>query len=167
VQEDGNPRARGGGSMTRRVFISYQHADQMKARGLHLMTYNKNVNIDFTGRHLLDPVKSRDPDYISRKIKEQLTGSSATIVLIGKITSDSSWVEKEIEWSKEQGKGIVGIRIDSDAVIPEELTDYGAEILDWYKPADVSQFDDAIERAIAATSRGHAMPTNTMSTCSR
>ncbi len=43
--------------MTRRVFISYQHADQMKARGLNLMTYNKNVNVDFTGRHLLDPVK--------------------------------------------------------------------------------------------------------------
>ena len=44
--------------MTRRVFISYQHADQMKARGLNLMTYNKNVNVDFTGRHLLDPVKT-------------------------------------------------------------------------------------------------------------
>lgn len=101
--------------MTRRVFISYQHADQMKARGLNLMTYNKNVNVDFTGRHLLDPVKSQDADYISRKIKERIKGSSATIVLIGKETSQSEWVEKEIQWSKEQGKGIIGIRIDPDA----------------------------------------------------
>lgn len=153
--------------MTRRVFISYQHADQMKARGLNLMTYNPNVNVDFTGRHLLDPVKSRDPDYIARKIKEKITGSSATIVLIGRETSQSDWVEKEIAWSREQGKGILGIRVDAKAEIPEGLTDYGAEILDWYEADDVNQFDDAIERAIAATSRGRSMPMNTLNTCTR
>lgn len=131
------------------------------------MTYNRNVNVDFTGRHLLDPVGSRDPNYISRKIKEKITGSSATIVLIGQQTAQSEWVEKEIAWSREQRKGILGIRIDSDVEIPEGLVDYGAEILDWYKPADVNQFDDAIERAIAATTRGRSMPMNTMSTCTR
>jgi len=153
--------------MTRRVFISYQHADQMKASGLNLMTHNKNVDVDFTGRHLLDPVKSRDPDYISRKIKEKISGSSAAIVLIGKETAGSAWVDKEIEWCREQGKGIIGIRIDTGAAIPEALNDCGAEILDWYKPDDVHQFDNAIERAIAATTRARSMPTNTMSTCTR
>lgn len=153
--------------MTRRVFISYQHADQMKARGLNLMTYNKNVNVDFTGRHLLDPVKSQDSDYISRKIREEIRGSSATVVLIGKETAQSEWVEKEIQWSKEQGKGIIGIRIDPDAPVPDGLTEYGAEILNWNEPSDVNQFDDAIERAIAATGRGRSMPTNTMSACTR
>ncbi len=112
--------------MTRRVFISYQHADQMKARGLNLMTYNKNVNVDFTGRHLLDPVKSNDANYITRKIKEQITGSSATIVLIGKNTADSTWVDNEIQWSKEKGNGIIGIRIDPEATIPDGLTEHGA-----------------------------------------
>lgn len=153
--------------MTRRVFISYQHIDQMKAKGLNLMTHNKGVNVDFTGRHLLDPVKSSDPDYISRKIKEQIKGSSATIVLIGKNTADSDWVEKEVRWSQEKGNGIVGIRIDPDAGIPDALKEYGAEIVDWNKPADVGQFDAAIERAIAGTSRAQHMPTNTPSTCSR
>jgi hypothetical protein len=153
--------------MTRRVFISYQHADLMKARGLNLMTHNKNVNVDFTGRHLLSPVNSHNPDYISRKIKEKINGSSATIVLIGAQTSDSKWVEKEIEWSREQGKGIIGIRIDPDVSIPDSLTEYGAEILDWFRPEDVQQFDDAIERSIAATVRARNMPTNTLSTCTR
>lgn len=153
--------------MTRRVFISYQHDDQMKARGLNLMTHNKNVNVDFTGRHLLDPVKSQDSDYISRKIREKIKGSSATVVLIGKETAQSDWVEKEIQWSKEQGKGIIGIRIDPDATIPDGLTEYGAEILNWYEPSDVNQFDEAIERAIAATSRGKSMPMNTPTTCGR
>ena|SRR5690554_4831835 len=153
--------------MTRRVFISYQHADLMKANGLNLMTHNKNVNVDFTGRHLLDPVRSHDADYISRKIKEKIKGSSATIVLIGAQTADSTWVDKEIEWSREAGKGVIGIRIDTDAPVPEGLIDCGAEILDWFKPEDVQQFDDAIERAIAATVRAVNMPTNTYSTCTR
>ena len=153
--------------MTRRVFISYQHTDQMRAHGLNLMTYNKHVNVDFTGRHLLNPVKSTDRDYISRKIREQIKGSSATIVLIGKNTADSGWVDNEIEWTKEEGKGVLGIRIDPDAPIPEGLTEYGAEILNWYDPSDVNEFDAAIERAIAATIRGRNMPTNTPSTCTR
>ena len=153
--------------MTRRVFISYQHTDQMRAHGLNLMTYNKHVNVDFTGRHLLNPVKSTDRDYIRRKIGEQINGSSATIVRIRINTADSGWVDNEIEWTKEEGKGVLGIRIDPDAPIPEGLTEYGAEILNWYDPSDVNEFDAAIERAIAATIRGRNMPTNTLSTFTR
>lgn len=153
--------------MTRRVFISYQHHDHMKAHGLNLMTYNKNLNIKFTGRHLLQPVDSNNEEYISRKIREKIKGSSATIVLIGKHTAESKWVEKEIAWSKETGKGVLGIRIDRDCATPDGLTEYGAEILDWHKPADVAQFDAAIERAIAGTNKAKNMPLNNVSTCSR
>jgi hypothetical protein len=153
--------------MTRRVFISFQHSDLMKAKGLNLMRYNKNVGVDFIGRHLLTPVKSHDPDYIGKKIRQQISGSSATIVLIGKETADSAWVEKEVKWSRERGKGIIGIRIDPEAPVPSALTDAGAEILNWYKPADVQQFDASIERAIAGTRRAKYMPVNSPSTCSR
>lgn len=153
--------------MTRRVFISYQHADQMKAKGLNLMTHNSNVDVDFTGRHLLDPVKSSDPDYIGKKIREQIDGSSATIVLIGSETADSDWVEKEIQWSRDDDKGIIGIRIDPNARIPNALVDAGAEILNWYKPEDVQAFNAAIERAIKGTKRAKNMPTNSRGNCAR
>lgn len=153
--------------MTRHVFISYQHTDHMQAHGFNLMRYNPNVGVDFVGRHLLSPVNSNDPHYIERKIKERIKGSSATIVLLGKHTGDSEWVTREIKWSIEQGKGILGIRLSADATVPDELTDCGAEIIDWYKPADVREFDAAIERAIAATNRARNMPLNSISTCSR
>jgi len=153
--------------MTRRVFISYQHADQMKAKGLNLMRYNKHVDVDFTGRHLLNPVDSTDPDYIGVKIREQIKGSSATIVLIGSETTDSEWVEKEIEWSRKEKKGIIGIQINPDAEIPQALVDAGAEILSWYSPEDVKEFDDAIERAIRGTTRAKNMPTNSLGNCAR
>jgi hypothetical protein len=155
--------------VTRRVFISYQHQDQMKAKGLNLMRYNEHLDVNFVGRHLLDPVRSSDPDYISRKIREQIKGSSATIVLIGAHTADSDWVSKEITWSlaKNPPNGLVGIRIDPDARIPGALNEAGAEILDWAIPDDVHAFDAAIERAVAATARGANMPTNSISTCTR
>jgi hypothetical protein len=153
--------------MTRRVFISYQHRDQMKAKGFNLMSYNKNLDLDVSCRHLLDPVKSKDSDYITRKIKEQLKGTSATVILIGNNTAESDWVAKEIEWSREKGNGIVGIRIEPDADIPAGLDEAGAEILNWADPADAKEIGPAVERAIAATARGKNMPTNSSGTCTR
>jgi hypothetical protein len=149
----------------RRLFISYQHADQMKAKGFNLMSYNKHVGVDFVGRHLLDPVKSNDPEYITRCVKEQLDGSSATVVLVGNETADSDWVEKEIELSIEKGNGLIGIKLDPDAEVPDSLTNSGAEVLEWDQVTD--EFNDAVERAIAATSRGSNMPLNSSSTCAR
>src|SRR5215211_5084206 len=95
----------------RRIFISAQHLDQLKAKGFNLMSYAKNVDLEFTGRHLLDPVKSKDPAYVARRVKEELKGTSATVFLIGKQTGMSNWVEREIEWSLEKGNGLLGIKL--------------------------------------------------------
>lgn len=155
--------------MPRRIFISYQHEDQLTAKGFNLMRYNENLDLDFVGRHLLDPVKSNDPSYISRKIREQITGSSVSIVLIGDETADSEWVAQEIQLSldKQPPNGILGIRLNPQADIPQGLQDCGAEILNWYKPEDVHEFQDAIERAAVAARRAPLMPVNSASTCSR
>jgi hypothetical protein len=139
----------------------------MKAKGLNLIGYNKNIKLDLTMRHLLDPVKSKDANYITRKIKEQLHGTSATVVLIGKDTAQSKWVEKEVEWSLEKGNALVGIRLDPTAEVPAGLIEAGAELLNWTKPEDVHEFGPAVERALLGTLRGKSMPTNSISTCSR
>ena len=137
--------------MARRIFISYQHDDQMKAKGFNLLRWNKNVDTEFVGRHLLDPVKSRDPGYISRQIREQQKGTSVTAVLIGDNTSKSDWVEKEVLWSLEKNppNGIVGIRLKDGVEIPESLRACGAEIIDW-NPDD---FEAAFDRAAIASRR--------------
>jgi hypothetical protein len=143
--------------MARNVFISYQHRDQMKAKGFNLLRWNKNVDLTFVGRHLLDPVDSSNESYIRGKIKEQLTGSSVTVVLIGKETCNSEWVRWEIEQSleKDRPNGILAIRLDDDAKLPEgcpvgsALDAAGAEIIDW----DPHKFQAAIERAALAAGR--------------
>ncbi len=135
--------------MPRRIFISYQHEDQMKAKGFNLLRWNKNVAVEFVGRHLLDPVDSENPAYIRSKIQEQLSGTSVTVVLIGKQTAESRWVQNEIAWSIEKKNGLLGIRLEPDVAVPAALTQAGAEIIDW----DVHAFGDAIERATISVRR--------------
>lgn len=155
--------------MARRVFISYQHQDQLKAKGFKLMQHNAGIDLDFTSRGLLDPVKSSDPSYITRQIKERLKGTSVTVVLLGSETSQSSWVENEIQWSleKDPPNGLVAIRLSSDAPVPAGLE--GAEVLDWQNPEDVHEFGPAVERAARAARRmaDAAALTGSGSTCGR
>ena len=92
-----------------------------------------------------------------------------TVVLIGDNTTDSAWVEREIQWSlsKVPPNGLLGIRLSPDVEISESLRVHGAEILDWFNPEDVHEFQDAIERAAASARRSRYMPANSASTCGR
>ena len=137
--------------MARRIFISYQHDDLMKAKGFNLLRWNRYVDVEFVGRHLLSPVDSTNEAYIGRKIREQQHGTSVTVVLLGDHTKDSEWVEKEVRWSLEKNhpNGIVGIRLKDGVKIPDSLRECGAEIIDW----DPNEFEAAFDRAAAASGR--------------
>ena len=141
----------------RSIFISYQHEDQMKAKGFNLLSWAKNVDVDFVGRHLLDPVKSTDEQYIKSEIRKQIKGTSVTVVLIGKDTKKSEYQPFEIEQSlaKDEPNGILGIKLDKSVNLPKDsavgqlLHDAGAEVIGW-KP---SKFGEAIERAALSAGR--------------
>lgn len=145
--------------MARNLFLSYQHRNHQRAQGFDLMWKSPHVDAQPSIRHLLDPVKSSDPDYISRKIREQLAGTSVTVVLIGRDTHTSDWVAKEIAWSlaKERPNGILAIRIDPGAKLPDALADYAPEVLDWTTPSTLETFEAAIERAALRAGRGAAI----------
>ena len=143
--------------MVRRVFISYQHDDRMQAKGFNLQGKNPNIDFDFVGRHLLDPVDSENEDYIKRKIREQITGTSVTVVIIGKETAYSEWVAWEIKESldKEKPNGIVGVLLKDatppprDSPVGKALNEVGAEVIEWRQ----EEVDAAIERAANASGR--------------
>ena len=77
------------------------------------------------------------------QIRGQLSGTSVTVVLIGKNTADSDWVADEVTWSLDKGNGVVGIRLESGVTTPPSLSKCGAEVVDW----DPHSFQSAIERA--------------------
>jgi hypothetical protein len=150
----------------RRIFISYQHRDHKKAQGFNLLQWNKNVELEVSTRHMLSTVDSENRPYISTKIREQLTGTSVTVVLIGRETHQSDWVADEIRWSQEKGNGLVGICLEPSVTVPAGLNDCGAEILSW----DPHAFNDAIERAALAAGRAVSIAASASSgsgSCSR
>lgn len=137
----------------RTVFLSYQHTDQLKAKGFNLMRYNEALGLHFVTRGLFDPVKSTDRAYITSQIKARMRGTSVTVVLLGDKTADSGWVRDEIQWSSEKDSpnGLVGIKLSPDAAVPDGMA--GAEILNWNAPEDVREFGAAIERAASGARR--------------
>jgi hypothetical protein len=104
----------------------------------------------------LSPVDSKDPQYIRSKIKEQIDGTSVTVVIIGKSTAESEWVDYEIRASLDHGNGILGIRRKDagDADIPPALVEAGAKVIDWN--SDI--FADEIERAALIVGRPNLGP---------
>lgn len=142
--------------MPRRVFLSFQHEDRQQASGFNLLRWNPNVPVEFVGRHLLSPVDSENPDYIRAKIREQLDGTSVTVVLIGGSTADSEWVDFEIRESIARGNGVIGIRLKGheNARIPPALAEAGARVIGW----DPDTFADAIERAALIAGRPELGP---------
>jgi hypothetical protein len=91
------------------------------------------------------PFDSSNADYVRQQIRELIRSVSVTLCLIGRSTYTSSWVNWEIRTSAEMGKGLLGVRIHSSSqdIPPTELTNRGAEIVDWNIEAIVA----AIERA--------------------
>ena len=95
----------------RRIFVSFDHDDTQQVTGfLGLRQFVDNF--DFYNHKLDRRIKSADAEYVARVIREEyIRPASVTVVLIGNRTAQSQWVKWEIEESKRQGKGILGIRL--------------------------------------------------------
>lgn len=146
--------------MPRGLFISFQHLDRNRARGFNLMHHSRYVDLSFRGRHLLDPVNSENQAYIRSKVKEQLHGTSVTVVLLGEKTHQSKWVEWEIKESIERGNGIVAIKLKNQecplpdtSPVAQALKAAGAEVMDW-EPHEIQA---GVERAAMAAGRSAAI----------
>ncbi|MEJ8860094.1 TIR domain-containing protein [Variovorax robiniae] len=104
----------------RRCFISYHHADEYAVRRF-IDTFSSEAEV-FTHRALgveLDPdiVNSTDTDYVMRRIRERyMSGTSVTIVMIGRETWGRRYVDWEIAASLrssfgEPPNGLLGIHL--------------------------------------------------------
>ena len=137
--------------MARRIFLSFAHEDRAQVQGFALLQWNPNVDFEFVGRHLISPVESNDEAYIKQKIRERMNGTSVTVVLIGKNTAGSGWVEWEVQESLAKGNAVIGIRLkdSGDQPVPQAMRDAGCKVIDW----EPEKFSDEIERAALVAGR--------------
>ena len=127
-------------NVRRKVFVSYHHAGDQSYYDF-LATYCGQYLELFSDRSLGEPVRSRDPEYVNRAIREDyIVGSSVTIVLCGYDTSGRKYVDWEIRSTLHHRHGLLGVILPTirrdqlgRAIIPDRLNanKYYAHFIDW------------------------------------
>ena len=100
--------------MARRVFFSFHYErDIWRASQIRnsWVTKPDRESAGFWDAAEWEEVKRKGKESIERWIKNQLKGTSVTVVLIGKETSKREWVLFEIKESYKVGNGLLGIYI--------------------------------------------------------
>jgi hypothetical protein len=101
--------------MARRVFFSFHYErDAVRAGQVRNSNIVKDGSIDtsdFIDAAKWEEIKRGGDEAIKRWIKDQLNGTSVTVVLIGAKTSERKWVKYEIDESLKKGNGLLGIYI--------------------------------------------------------
>ena len=99
--------------MARRVFFSFEY-DHDVSRAMVVrnswVTQGKEA-AGFIDAADFEEIEKGGDAAIKKWIRDQLTGTSVTVVLVGSHTCSSKYVKYEIEQSEERGKGLLGIDI--------------------------------------------------------
>jgi len=116
-------------SETKNVFISFHVEDEAQVRLLTSQIKQGNSKLVFRDYSVKEPF---DEAWRTR-VRERISQTSVTIVMIGPETADRPAVNFEIEESYRQGKPVIGVRIYKDAnhPIPEPMKRHNAPIVNW------------------------------------
>jgi hypothetical protein len=116
--------------MARRVFFSFEYdhdvsrahvvRNSWKTRGKEAAGFIDSADFE--------EIKKGGDAAIKKWIREQLKGTSVTVVLVGSHTCSSRYVKYEIEQSEERGNGLLGIDISKIRDLAGETTDRCDEI---------------------------------------
>jgi len=124
--------------MARKVFFSFHYAGDAwrvgQVRNCNVVSgYEKNP---FYDKADWEKIKRQGDQAIKNWIEKQLSGTSVTVVLIGKETSKRPWVKYEIKRSIELGKGLIRIDISKIKDQDEKTDDTGGNPL----PAEYKKY---------------------------
>ncbi len=141
--------------MARRVFFSFEYKNDVSRS---MVVRNSWVTQEREAAGFVDAadfeaIEQEGDAAIRRWIDNQLKGTSVTVVLVGSKTCNNHWVAYEIEKSKEEGNGLLGIDIskikDLNANTSERCGKLpkGYPFYLWYKDNGYSKMGSWIEAA--------------------
>ena len=91
---------------------------------------NPDETPDFIDAAKWEEVKRGGDDAIKAWIKNQIDGTSVTVVLIGAQTSERRWVQYEIQESLKNGNGLLGVYIHNCPLFDRSTDQKGANPFD-------------------------------------
>lgn len=103
----------------RKVFVSYHHAGDQAYYDLFARTFADQYDV-VTDNSLSRQIDSDDVDYVIRRIrKDYITGSSCTVVLVGRDTWGRKYVDWEIKATLDAAHGLVGVYLPTAPISSE------------------------------------------------
>jgi hypothetical protein len=106
----------------KKVFISYYSKGNSNYKNL-IIAWAKNNRFKLQLEDVSTDVKikSKNINYLKKRMKEQIEKSDYFIVFIGKDTYKRKWVEWEIEQAKALGKSIIAVKEKRSHKSPKQL----------------------------------------------
>ena len=132
------------------IFVSHQHNDADKIEAFKNLIGNHGMDMrDSSIYEKKLKNNATNEQYIKQQlIKPQIKWAGTVIVLIGKDTAESDYVNWEIKTAAEMGKRIIGVYLPGakNEDIPSALMEYGDNIVGWngekiIKAIDGEDFD--------------------------
>ena len=115
------------------VFFSFTEADRETVLTIKGRAVNPNYyNLNFRVKDLLSRWDTEDVATIRQAISKKMTGTSRTIVFVGRQTSNSRWVKEEVEMTLANDKPVYAIRLkNSYGITPKVLIDNSIYLHSW------------------------------------
>lgn len=106
-------------SVKPKVFVSYHHHGDQSYYDAFSKTFCATYDV-ITDNSLERRIDSEDVNYVIRRIREgYVTGSSCTIVLVGKDTWGRKYVDWEIQATLEKEHGLIGVQLPTAPITPQ------------------------------------------------
>ena len=157
-------------ALKRKVFVSYHHGGDQ----LYYETFSRVFHDTYdviTDNSLERRIDSENVEYVMRRIRENyITGSSCTIVLVGKDTYARKYVDWEIKATLDASHGLIGVHLPTLPVnaqgrvtVPERLNDnINSGYALWLSWADITASAQTCQRYIeAANAKDKRLTANT------
>lgn len=124
------------------VFISFDYDNDRHYKNL-LLAWDKNDEFDFRlyDGSLKEAIDSNNAAYIKSLIRPKIAAATHFLCIIGKESSQSEWIEWEIDRAILDKKKLIAVKIEKDFDTPPALYNQGAT---WA----LSFNFDAIKRAL-------------------
>ena len=128
-------------SGVRNVFISFHVEDESQVRFFTTQAKQENTQIEFRDYSVKEPFDEK----WRANVRDRISQTSATIVMIGPETASRPAVNFEIEESYRQGKPVIGVRIykDESHPIPDAMKRNKAHVINWVLADIQKELDNA------------------------
>ena len=120
---------------TKNIFVSHQHNDADKIEAFKNLIGRHGINMrDSSIYESKLKNNAHNEQYIKYElIRPQMNWAGTVVVLIGKDTAKSDYVNWEIKTAGQMGRRIVGVYLQGakEEDIPAELNEYGHTLVGW------------------------------------